>query len=358
MPDKANFCGGLVDNEVHTKGGVRPHTTSFEDVYNFGNLLSCARECCNGVRWKQSTQNFEMDMLINVAKAQKQLKEGTFKSKGFKSFYIKERGKTRYIQAVHISERVVQKSLVKNVLKPVILPKLIITNGATLKGKGTHFTIDRVKNDLRYAHRKWGKDFYVLKMDFHNYFGSINHERVLKLTKPLIDKRSQKLLEHFVNNFDGDYGLGLGSEISQILAVFYLNELDHIIKEKYRIKCYTRYMDDLIVVHNDKELLKEIAKMIEEYAGRRGNSLNPHKTMISRPRFIFLKKRFSIDKNGKVIVKVGRECITKARRKIKKLKTTEQINGILVAWKGQVKNLNANKTTRQIHKLAKEVISG
>ncbi len=33
---------------------------------------------------------------------------------------------------------------------------------------------------------------------------------------------------------------------SQILAVYYLNDLDHFIKEKLRIKSYVRYMDDFI----------------------------------------------------------------------------------------------------------------
>jgi len=51
---------------------------------------------------------------------------------------------------------------------------------------------------------------------------------------------------------------------SQIMAIFYLNELDHFIKEKLHIKYYIRYMDDLILLHHDKEYLKECLKKIEE----------------------------------------------------------------------------------------------
>lgn len=354
MPEKVNLCGGLGGEGVRSKGGGSPHATSFDNVVDFGNLLDSAKSCCKGVRWKQSTQNFEMDMLINVAKIQKELVNGKFKSKGFKTFYIKERGKTRKIQAVHITERVVQKALCKYVLKPVIEPKLIAGNGATIKGKGTHYTIDRIKSDLRKAYRLYGNNFYVLKMDFHNYFGSIRHDIILGMVRPLIDCKSFKLLEHFVRNFDGDAGIGLGSEVSQILAIFYLNPLDHYIKEHFHIKGYERYMDDLLLISPNKELLFQVVEFTTEYANKRGNSLNKSKTMVSRPRFVFLKKRFLVGK--KIGVKVGRRSITAARRKIKKVKDKQQVQWILNAWNGLVSNLNAHNATSNLINLAKEVL--
>lgn len=55
---------------------------------------------------------------------------------------------------------------------------------------------------------------------------------------------------------------------SQIIATFYLNELDHFIKEKLKLK-FTRYMDDIILVHENKEYLKhsliEITKTLNKY---------------------------------------------------------------------------------------------
>ncbi len=56
---------------------------------------------------------------------------------------------------------------------------------------------------------------------------------------------------------------------SQILAIFYLNGLDHFIKEKLHIKYYIRYQDDVILLSNDKCYLKycleEIKKFILDY---------------------------------------------------------------------------------------------
>ena len=64
--------------------------------------------------------------------------------------------------------------------------------------------------------------------------------------------------------YDFNKGLPIGNMSSQIFAIFYLNDLDHFIKEKLRIKCYIRYMDDLILVHEDKEYLNYCLKQIEE----------------------------------------------------------------------------------------------
>ena len=40
---------------------------------------------------------------------------------------------------------------------------------------------------------------------------------------------------------------------SQLLAIYYLNNLDHFIKEKLKCKYYIRYMDDLIIIDSNKD---------------------------------------------------------------------------------------------------------
>ena len=43
---------------------------------------------------------------------------------------------------------------------------------------------------------------------------------------------------------------------SQILAIFYLNDMDHFIKETLKIKYYVRYQDDFLLFHQSKQYLK------------------------------------------------------------------------------------------------------
>ena len=52
-------------------------------------------------------------------------------------------------------------------------------------------------------------------------------------------------------------GLGIGNMTSQVLAIFYLNDLDHYVKEELKIKYYIRYQDDFLLFHSNKEYLKE-----------------------------------------------------------------------------------------------------
>ena len=55
---------------------------------------------------------------------------------------------------------------------------------------------------------------------------------------------------------DTGKGLPMGNQSSQWFALYYLDGIDRIIKEKYRIQWYSRYMDDLVLLHPDKETLK------------------------------------------------------------------------------------------------------
>ena len=93
-------------------------------------------------------------------------------------------------------------------------------------------------------------------------------------------------------------GLPIGNMTSQILAIFYLNDLDHYIKEKLGIQCYIRYMDDLILIHHDVNYLKKCLRQIEEKVHELRLSLN-EKTQIyevTNQGFPFLGYRFVLRK--------------------------------------------------------------
>ena len=53
----------------------------------------------------------------------------------------------------------------------------------------------------------------------------------------------------------------IGNMSSQILAVFFLNKVDHFIKEVLKCKNYIRYMDDLVIVDIDYDKLKSTRKL-------------------------------------------------------------------------------------------------
>ncbi len=76
---------------------------------------------------------------------------------------------------------------------------------------------------------------------------------------------------------------------SQILAIFYLNDLDHYIKEELKIKYYIRYQDDFCLMHPSKQYLKECKRKIEDFLTKEKLKLN-QKTRIysNKNNYLFL----------------------------------------------------------------------
>ena len=76
---------------------------------------------------------------------------------------------------------------------------------------------------------------------------------------------------------------------SQILCIYYLNDLDHFIKEILNIKYYVRYQDDFLLMYHNKEYLKDCLNNIKEYLIKDKLILN-NKTRIYKNtnNFIFL----------------------------------------------------------------------
>lgn len=295
---------------------------TFEEVFSIEHLFTCARECLKGVSWKQSTQMFEINLLQWVAQLHSQLMDGAYRSRGFTHFVLHERGKRREISSVHISERCVQKCLCNYALKPVIVPKLIYDNAATINERGTDFALKRLREHLRWHIARYGRSGGILTTDFHNYFGSIRHDLLINMYEPLFsDRRILELLSYFINCFDGDVGLGLGSEISQISAVFYPNSVDHHMKDIERTHAYARYMDDGYMIDTSLDSLKRKRDVYAEMSARLGLELNEKMTQITRldcGSFVYLKKRVFISDSNKIVMRLLPRNITQRRRNIKK----------------------------------------
>lgn len=140
-------------------------------------------------------------------------------------------------------------------LKPKIEKKLIYDNCACRKGKGTTFAIDGLHKFLKKEYLKENNNnVYFLKCDIRKYFPSINHEILIDLLEEISFSNDEmwiikKLIKEQPDN--ACIGLPLGNQSSQWFALLYLNKIDHYIKEQFGIKCYVRYMDDMILVHRD-----------------------------------------------------------------------------------------------------------
>ena len=270
-------------------------------------------------RKRPATQRWMSDLSANARKEQIKLKNGTWKSRGFNNFTIKERGKWRNIQSVHISEKGIQNSLCNNCLIPLIRPHLIYDNGASLKGKGTAFALNEFEKHLREHYRKYGRAGGIYFYDFSGYFSNINHAPLTDMVwKAVLNSAIMKIYKMFIDAFGG-IGLGLGSQVSQISAVFYPNSLDHMIKDGFGIRGNARYMDDGYIIHHDLTVLKKISLVFEEKCAEMGIVMNKKKCHIVRfcRSFIFLKTRFFVTGSGKVVRRPPRAAARKERDRLR-----------------------------------------
>ena len=114
-------------------------------------------------------------------------------------------------------------------------------------------------------------------------------------------------------------GLPIGNMSSQIIATFYLNELDHYIKEKLRIKGYVRYMDDGVIIHDNREYLNYVLIEIDKIINKYKLKLNKKTKVYSNSEEIeFLGFRF-FKKNEKTISKVTNKTKKRFKKKVKKI---------------------------------------
>lgn len=335
---------------------------SYDKAISTDELIKSFYKCKRGVAWKRSVQNFELNLYQNVSQLHDKMQQGKNISKGYVEFEITERGKKRRIQACHISERCVQKSFAENVLTPMLEETLIKNNCASQKGKGTLKALQYFEQDLKKAYKNWGRDFYVIQGDIHNYFASIPHNKLIaKLNQYFHDERTRKYYSSVINSFyeNGEnVGLGLGSQMCQNFAVFYLNDLDHYME---KFGCCGRFNDDFYLIVQTKEETNKLLCDIKDIITELGLELNEKKTHIVKGThsLTYLKTKFNILENGKILKRPARKSITHERQKLKKQKkkldegvmSFEDIEASYNAWRGSLKYKDCYRTVKNMDAL-------
>lgn len=296
--------------------------SNYDTAISFGELYSGLEKCRRNVMWKDSVAGYSINALKNTYKLRQSLLKQTYKIDPYQVFTIHE-PKDRTIMATRIKDRQMQRSLCDNILYPQLTRSFIRDNCACLRGRGVDDALGRMDTHLHRHYRKHGPDGWVLQCDIKQYFASTRHDVAINaIAKRVDDPRAVDRAKEIIRSFGSDgIGIGLGSQVSQLTELAVLDDLDHYIKERLRIKHYIRYMDDFVLIHADKERLVECLGHITEILKDLGLSLN-RKTQIYplRQGVRFLKWRFILSDTGKVIRKMNPKSISKERRKLRKLK--------------------------------------
>ncbi len=250
-----------------------------------------------------------------------ELYDGTYKPKKPRHFIVTA-PKLRSIASIAFRDRVYQRSLNDNVVYPFVTSSFIYDNYACQKGKGTDAARNRMKEFLQKAYRHHQTNFYVLQVDIKGYYPNMSHEKTEKMFKSRLDSWTYARVEEILRGqYEGENGYNPGSQLVQIAGIAMLDGLDHYIKEQLHIKYYIRYMDDFILMHEDKEFLKGCKEKIAEYLQELKFEVNSKKTKIYpiSHGIEFLGFKFTLTDTGKVLMQIRPENVKRQRKKLFRL---------------------------------------
>ncbi len=333
----------------------------------------------NATKHRKKIVHFEMFYLTNIMQIHSCLKEKKYQHSNYNVFLVKI-PKYRIVMSEIISDKIINHMVSKQLLN-VIEPRLIEVNVATRKDKGLEKGLDYVKKYIHHLKFKYDK-IYVLKCDIKKYFYNIDHDILFqKLQKIILDEDFLKLIKNILDTTNNPWhneeikkivqrekeriismnlkdakekleeldriplyvngkGLPIGNMTSQIFAIFYLNDLDHFIKEQLKIKYYIRYMDDFILFHPDKDYLKHCLHAIEKELENVKLKLNGKTQILElNEGFNFLGYRFQL-KGKKLLILINSQTKKRITKKLNRIvkENPKNKSSVLASYKGYLKH--------------------
>lgn len=168
----------------------------------------------------------------------------------------------RQIAAPHFEDRIVHQAIVR-IIKPQIVSTFIPSTYACIKGRGTHKAVF----DLQQALGAHAPDSFFLKADIRHYFASIDHQVLKQIIRRHVScSKTLSLVDQIVASFEAEprTGIPIGNLTSQLFANLYLSDLDKFAHDA-GMHSYFRYMDDFVVVADQKQQLLRFLKDAERF---------------------------------------------------------------------------------------------
>ena len=263
-------------------------------------------------RRKRGTSNalrFEMNQAEYLLDLEEELNSGSYRPSRSVCF-VNLRPKPREIFAADFRDRVVHHLFVREI--ELHWERVFIHDSyACRPGKGTHAAVDRLEEFVRSVTRGGRQRAWYLQFDVHNFFMSIDrwilfefidgalrrqhgipkgklplfcpdfqrYRAMRELAQTLIfhdptdnyvRKSPTAAWEHIADhkslfNCPDHKGLAIGNLTSQFYGNVYLNPLDQFVKHDLKARHYVRYVDDAILVHEDRQVLADWKDAIEGF---------------------------------------------------------------------------------------------
>lgn len=285
---------------------------------------------------KNKVYNFEKYKMMNIYNIKNIIEGDNYKICKYNIFTINS-PKYRIVMSLNIKDKIINHYVSRYILIPKLEKYLDIRNCATRMNMGYDYAIKLLKRYIE-CNKKYGR-FYVLRIDISKYFYSIDHNVLKELIKDKLDIDEYRLVcniidstnEDYINNkiiylknrlllkdnkrykeidklplYRYDKGLPIGNMTSQFLSIFYLYKIDYFIVNNLKLKYFVRYMDDYIIISDNKDKLVNTFNIIKDMLYKEYKliiNINKSNIFNSDNGFEFLGYIFYI-RNNKTIIKI------------------------------------------------------
>jgi RNA-directed DNA polymerase len=259
----------------------------YYEITSFHTLMVADTHVSKGKRENTERLRFYDHREGNLEEISTLLRVGKVPKVEYHSFYVYV-PKVRKVIFIDYWSKVVQRAIY-DVLNPKICRTFIEHTYACVKGRGQLAAMEQLYTWMRET-RTSGTEWYYYKFDVAKFFYRIDHEILMDICRKKIDDpRTVDLLGYYINNdavpfgmpLDAnqltiteeqmlyDLGIPIGGGLSHMLGNMYLDPLDQFCKRVLGIKRYIRYMDDIIILDNDKERLKGYGRRMTQFLEER-----------------------------------------------------------------------------------------
>lgn len=273
--------------------------------YSFEKLVQAYFDCRQHKRTTASALRFEQELEHNLIDLHEELSDGSYRPGRSICFAI-SRPRPREVWAAQFRDRIVH-HLLYNQIGERFQRRFIADSCACIPGRGTLYAAERLEAKVRSQTQNWSQGGHYLKCDLANFFVSIDKRILWPLLMRHIPERwwrglTKMVLFHdpradFIThgsagalaavpqhkrlvNADRYHGLPIGNLSSQFFANVLLNELDQHVKHRIHARHYTRYVDDMVLLHESPQWLHATLDSINAFLPSLGLALNPRKTIL------------------------------------------------------------------------------
>lgn len=290
---------------------------------------------------------------IYLPRLHKILLNHQFENSAYDVFFKTGRKKNRWIYKLpYYPDRIVHHAVVQ-IMEPVWDKILIRDTYSSIKNRGIHDGVRRMKGFLQDV----PGTKYCLKMDVHKFYPSVDHDILKTILRRKI--KCAGLLSLLDKIIDSGEGVPIGNYLSQYFGNLYLSGYDHWMKEVQKVKYYSRYCDDIVVLSDDKKKLHELHHGSREY-------LSTHLNLfLKKGTRVFPVDSGTLDYMGYVFkhdhVRVRKSIVQEFKAKIRRIKKhylrlpATQIINTVMSYYGWFTHANARNLWKKY--MDKEMIS-